>query len=284
MELREVLSLISKGVAEKAESRGFKAVKPVGIDSGELPVFEQDKETYLLYKGEKGYIKICFEEDKAYFMIAEPTEDEPSFKSVAASIFECETADEKEVKYIINEYNDCIEEKFKNTEVKKGAENVKLPTPVSKAAAKSGSSFYDPITLASRYTVLYSDLREKYKENIDTYGQFLPDEFFREYGSAAIDTIRQNDKQQMKKLFTMLNEIYLDGTNETQSIIAVTILGQLDNDQVLIANCLDYMDRELMLAVVNVNKYLATSAGKKAKKLIQNPPAYKPPKNPNQRR
>lgn len=280
MDIKEVFSLISKGIAETASSRGFKVVMPDGIKSGECPVFEDEKESYLLYSGEKGFIKISLAEGKAYFLIADPVDSEdvqPEFSSVCVSIFDPANSDEKDIKYIINEYNDCIGDKFKSNE-KKSVSDIKLPPPVSKAAAKNGTSFYDPNTLANRFTVLYPELRVKFKENIEKYGEFLPDEFFSEYGKAAIDTIKQNEKQQMKKLFNLLNDIYLDGTNETQSIIAVTILGQLNNDTELLANCVDYMDPDLASAVINVNKYLASSSGKKAVRLLKNPPRYKPPK------
>ena len=106
----------------------------------------------------------------------------------------------------------------------------------------------------------------------------MPDDFFNKYAYAAIDVIKSNDKTQMKKLFNMLNDIYLDGTNETQSIIVVTILSKLNNDTELLASCVDYMDPELASAVINVNKYLATRSGKKAQFLLDNPPSYKPPK------
>ena len=82
----------------------------------------------------------------------------------------------------------------------------------------------------------------------------------------------------MKKLFQILNEIYEDGTNDTQSLIAVTILGELNNDQILLARCVDYMSETLAPPVIEVNRYLASAAGKRAKKKLLNPPIYKPKK------
>ncbi|MPN38467.1 hypothetical protein SDC9_185991 [bioreactor metagenome] len=104
-----------------------------------------------------------------------------------------------------------------------------------------------------------------------------------EYGKFAIDTIKKNEKQSMKKLFNLLNDIYVDGTNDIQGIIAVTILGQLNNDQVLIANCLDYMDPDLTKAVIHVNQYLGSKNGQKAINLLQNPPRYKPEREKRKR-
>ena len=75
-----------------------------------------------------------------------------------------------------------------------------------------------------------------------------------------------------------VNEIYEDGTNDTQSLIAVTILGELNNDKILLARCVDYMSETMAPPVIEVNRYLASAAGKKAKKQLKNPPAYKPKK------
>lgn len=285
MEIKDALSLISKGVNEKAFQRGFSLQKPEGFKGTDCPVFTEDKEQYILYQGGKGFIKISMSDKKAFFMTAPPVNEgeEPQFKSVSVSQFDESTADDSDLKYIINEYNDCIEDSFVFS-ISKGISDVKLPPPVSKAAAKNGSSFYDPNTLANRYTVMFPELRDEFKKNIDTYGQFLPDDFFTKFGYAAIDVIKKNEKQQMKKLFNMFNDIYLDGTNETQSLIVVTILGQLENDTELLANCVDYMDPELASAVINVNKYLASRGGKNARYLLVSPPRYKPPKKKGMKR
>ena len=93
-----------------------------------------------------------------------------------------------------------------------------------------------------------------------------------------LDTIRKNDKLKMKKLFGLLNEIYEDGTNEIQGLIAVTILGSMNNDQELIANCVDYMCKDMLGPVIQINKYLASSSGKGARMRLENPPPYKPKK------
>ena len=79
-------------------------------------------------------------------------------------------------------------------------------------------------------------------------------------------------------MFRILNEIYEDGTNDTQSLIAVTILGELNNDKELLARCVDYMSETMAPPVIEVNKYLATRKGQKAKAKMKNPPPYKPKK------
>ena len=93
-----------------------------------------------------------------------------------------------------------------------------------------------------------------------------------------LKTIKENDPVKMRKLFNLLNDIYEDGTNETQSLICVTILGAMDNDQEMLANCIDYMCEDMTSPVINVNKYLASKNGKSAKMRLENPPKYKPGK------
>lgn len=282
MNIQEALRLIDKGIAENLSLRGFEAVYSDSQKKGELPINEDEGKLYVDYVSERGNIRVLYSDEKLCFQVGSNDRgDEVQFTSVSASLFD-ENADERDVKYIANEFNDCIESRFKMKEENKPVKGVKLPPPVSKAAAKNGNSFYDPNTLANRYTIFYPELRDEYKRNIEMYGEFLPDEFFSKYGSYAINTIRQNDKQQMKKFFNMMNEIYLDGTNEVQSLIAVTIFGQLKNDKDLIANCIDYMDPEFAKVVIHVNEYLASGAGKKAVKLLENPPSYKPPKEKRQ--
>ena len=192
------------------------------------------------------------------------------------SLLDVETADDKDIKFISDEYAELIEESFgKNGTADK--KKVKLPTPVSKAAAKSGEACYDANTFANRLSVIYPELRDEYRKNIETYGEFLPEDFFKNHAApVVIKVIKENDPQKMRKLFNLLNEIYDDGTNEIQSIIAVTVLGELNNDQDLLANCVDYMSADMISPVVQVNKYLAKS--KSARMRLENPPKYKPKK------
>ena len=121
--------------------------------------------------------------------------------------------------------------------------------------------------------------RDAYKANLAQYDEFLAEEFFVNYGTPrVIEAIKENKPATMKKLFQTLNEIYEDGTNDTQSLIAVTILGAMNNDQILLARCVDYMSETMAPPVIEVNKFLATRKGQKAQEKMQNPPPYKPKK------
>lgn len=235
------------------------------------------------YQSENGVVAVVVSDNIISLMGGEDLEnvnDTP--KKLAASLFE-ETADAKDIKYIVNEFADTLEAKYgQKKAIQKKAQTNKGPQTVSKAQVKNGS-FYDPNTLASKLCLVFPELRESYKAMLSEYSEFYAEEFFQKYGTAkVIAAIKENNPATMKKLFQVLNEIYEDGTNETQSVIAVTILGELNNDQILLARCVDYMSETMAPPVIEVNKYLAGVRGKKARKQLLNPPAYKPKKKKKQ--
>ncbi len=258
-----------------AENLGFAAYKD---ENGDF-ISEKDGTLSARYTGEKGVIEVRYEGERiSVFSGDDPETPENTPKRLTASMLD-ESTDERDVKYIIADFSETINEKFgKKAPATKRVQQQKAQHTVSKAAVKNGS-FYDPSTLASKLCLVFPELRPYYKDNIDRYGEFLGEEFFTKYGTdKVIEAIKQNNPQTMKKLFQVLNEIYEDGTNDTQSLIAVTILGELKNDTILLARCVDYMSETMAPPVIEVNKYLASAAGKKAKKKLLNPPAYKPKK------
>ena len=274
-----ILADINSGLNEALKDCGFTAVIPEGVEKGELPAVTDSGRITIEYKGENKALKLEHFNNKISILGASKEGEiiSSDFSQISLSLLDAETADSKDVKYIVNEFSETLVEYF-GAQAKKPVK-AKLPTPVSKAAAKSGSVSYDPNTLANRFTTIYTDLRDEYKANCEKYGQFLPEEFFINHGTPAVlETIKENNPAKMKRLFNLLNEIYEDGTNETQSLIAVTILGAMNNDQEMLAACVDYMSDDMMSPVINVNKYLASSSGKGAKMRLANPPQYKPKK------
>ena len=237
-----------------------------------------DNAAYALYAGEKGALKLQYQNERVELFAADDAETlESDGKRLQVSLLPG-GADERDVKYVVSEMSETLETRFSQKAVVKKKQGPKAPQTVSKAAVKAGS-FYDPNTLASKLCLVFPELRDAYKANLAQYEEFLPEEFFENYGTPrVIAAIKENKPATMKKLFQTLNEIYEDGTNDTQSLIAVTILGALDNDQVLLARCVDYMSETMAPPVIEVNKFLATGKGKKAKEKMKNPPAYKPKK------
>ncbi len=279
IELNYALSLIVKGLEGTTKPLGFNVIYPDGVRPPEAPVFTNGDSSYISLEGDKGRIRIYFKKNQLSLHCATADEsDTPSddMKLISRSLLELDEYDERDLSYIFDEFSDSITTTFSTKRELRG--DVKLPTPVSKSKAKNGIQAYDANTLGSRITSVYPELKDEFKNNVSEYGEFLPEEFFVTHGNKYIEnTIRENNKQKMRKLFNLLNEIYDDGTNDTQSLVAVTILGEiLSVNKDLLPNVEDYLGEAMKEPVLEIVKYLSSPRGKSARMRLKNPPLYKP--------
>ena len=269
----ESFSAVLQALTPELQTLGF--AQSSGADVG-------DDATAAVFTSDKGALQIKYTGERVEVYSADDAESlTASPKRLVVSLLPADATD-KDVRYVVGELSETFNARFGTKAPVQKKQSQKAPQTVSKAAVKAGS-FYDPNTLASKLCLVFPELREPYKANIAAYGEFLAEEFFVTYGTPrVIAAIQENRPATMKKLFQTLNEIYEDGTNDTQSLIAVTILGALDNDQILLARCVDYMSETMAPPVIEVNRFLASPAGKKAKKKMQSPPPYKPKKKKKQ--
>lgn len=278
LELNNALEIILKGIETPLTDLGFKVEYPEGVRPPELPVATDGKKSIIMYRGEKGRVRMQLDGDKlALFCATADESDTPDddMRRLSLSLLDLETFNEKDLKYIYEEYNETFEKTFSGKAHHNGK---KMPTPVSRTQAKSGTLAYDANTLGSRFTTIYPELRDEYKNNVDTYGEFLAEDFFVNHGNAIVaQVIRENDKIKMRKLFNLLNDIYEDGTNDTQSLVAVTILGcTLADNPELFENARSYFSDTMNEPVTEIVSYLSKS--KSARMRLNNPPVYKPKK------
>jgi len=264
MNAKDALALILRGLEPSLQELGLK--------------MEQEMDTAFLRGGDNVF-RIALADDRA---VLEMQKDEDDYDQMALSLLELGRADERDCKYIAGEFAEALEKLLKVRKPGTASTSKKPPKSVSKTAIRNGDAYYDGLSFANSFTGIYQELRPAFKENYDRHGnEFLPEEFFLRQGGndAVMKTIRSGDKQQMKRLFNLFNDVYENGVNDVQSLIVVTIMGSLENDERLLASCVDYMSADLAPAVIRVNAFLATNAGKKAKQKLENPPLYKPKKD-----
>lgn len=242
--------------------------------------FKKDKATdnSISFSGEKGIYRIVYDSSSSImaFECAYENSENAEFNTISRSLFDAESYDERDAKSLANEINDEITSLFKSRK-KVDLDKIKMPKAVSRTKAKNGVISYDTDSLANRFATLYPDMKDDIRANIAQYGEFLPETFFMEKGSARIiDVIANGSETDVKKLFKMLNEVYEDGTNEVQDIIGVTILGEMKNDPKLMEVADKYMSDYMSGPVHEINKI--TAKNNSLTKKLKNPPPYKPKK------
>ena len=266
MELTSAFKDIEKNLASVNEELGFKKIS--------------EDETSIYFKGEKGVYRLVHDKSTNILQFEcayEDKGDETEYNTISRSLFELDAIDDRDVKSTSNEIVDELERLFK---VRKqvNLDKVKMPKSVSRTKAKNGIVSYDVDSLANRFGTLYPEFKDEIKKNVMQYGEFLPEDFFMNYGTPKVlDVIKNGTEAERKKLFKLLNEVYEDGINDVQDVIAVTILGEMKNDKEMMAVADKYMTEYMAGAVHEVNKL--TAKNNRYTKKLKNPPAYKPKKN-----
>lgn len=266
MELTSAFKDIEKNLSVVNEELGFKKVN--------------EDETSIYFKGEKGVYRLVHDKSTNILQFEcayEDKGDKTEYNTISRSLFELDVIDDRDVKSTSNEIVDELERLFK---VRKqvNLDKVKMPKSVSRTKAKNGLVSYDVDSLANRFGTLYPEFKDEIKKNVMQYGEFLPEDFFMNYGTPKVlDVIKNGTEAEHKKLFKLLNEVYEDGINDVQDVIAVTILGEMKNDKEMMAVADKYMTEYMAGAVHEVNKL--TAKNNRYTKKLKNPPAYKPKKN-----
>ncbi len=278
--LSDVFQIINTEITPTVNSLGFTVVKPENLEKGALPLFTRDAASYLEYEGEKGKIRILFNDNKVRLLTGDKdakSVDDSDFTLTASYLTILDEYEARDVKSITNEIAENLTEAFSPKQIAKRQQNIKAQATVSRAAAKSGAVFYDPATLAIRLATLYPEIKDAYKAHLEKYDEFLCENFFMTVVNPKVyATIRENNPQTMKKLFNILNEIYEDGTNEVQDVIVVTMLSSFDYEGNMWQTVLDYLSDSVDEAFIRVNKIIKSSKGTRLR--LENPPKYKPKK------
>lgn len=239
--------------------------------------FETDNS--IAFSGEKGIYRIIHDAQTNILSLEcayENNGEQTEFNTISRSLFELDVIDDRDIKSTSNEIVDELEKLFK---VRKqvNLDKVKMPKSVSRTKAKNGIVSYDIDSLANRFGTLYPEFKDEIKANVVANGEFLPEDFFINHGTPKVlDVIKNGSEAERKKLFKMLNEVYEDGINDVQDVIAVTILGEMKNDKEMMAVADKYMTEYMAGAVHEVNKL--TAKKNRFTKKLKNPPAYKPKK------
>nr|MCR5485245.1 hypothetical protein [Clostridiales bacterium] len=141
LDISEALSAIVNGLDETVKNAGFSLYYPEGADKRSLPFVDEDKRKYICYDGDGCSLKIEFSGRTVSLFYADSATSDAAgnsdYASLSTSLLEAETSDEKDVKYITEEFIETIENKFAGGKKPKAAK--KNIQTVSKTAVKNGA-------------------------------------------------------------------------------------------------------------------------------------------------
>lgn len=283
IEITEALSQIHKTLEGfcNVNEMSFRYDKSKMLNK-DLPVEQAGQFYYMYIDGEAGHVIVEYdtENGKIKLLSAENENTSPAdCQQLSLWLLDTSVHDEKDVRSIANDFVETLEQNYAKAKAK-DISKVKLPSGVSKNQAKSGVASYDAQTLGNRFVMIYPEYKDDLKQNLLDYGEFLAVEFSEKYiVPKTLEVLENGTEKEQKKLFMMFNDIYEDGLNEVQDLIAVVILSRMDNNEKYLEIADKYMSDYMKPTIHHINKIMASPAGKKYREKMANPPAYKPKKN-----
>lgn len=248
----------------------------------------------ISYTGDAGDVRL--EYSNGALTVLATNEEGAEFRTLDTLLYEAESDNwnVKDIRSAANEVAESVSDYFHTAFVTAGASEKSMqkqkatnapaskgapkPAPKKKKQKKSVDA-YEPIDLIYRLEAIFPDYAGKADENEAKFGVFLPEEYLQENSALVEDILlatRMEDRAVCKKIFKTFNNYYEDGEKDTQSLIAVTILGMgAAKEDGLLSVMENYASDDLMTTVRNVAVYLRSGSGKRALKKYADPKPYK---------
>lgn len=282
IEINEALGQIYKVLDEFCgrNEMQFRYDKNTMVSSA-LPVEQKDNKYYMYMEGAAGTAIVEYDGDENKIKLLGSSEQNAKVEDctqLSLWLLEPSVHDERDVKSIANDFAETMEGSFAKAKAK-DLSKVKIPKAVSKNQAKSGVASYDAQTLCNRFVMLYPEYKDDLKQNLLDYDELLAADFSEKFiAPKMLEVLNGGNEKEQKKFFMMLSDVYEDGLNEVQDLIAVVIMSKMDNKEEYLEIADKYMSDYMKPTIHHINKVMASSAGNKYKEKMKNPPIYKPKK------
>jgi hypothetical protein len=175
------------------------------------------------FKNEKLAFKISHNEEKKLLILDVAAVDESGsvgeYSTASSWLFENED-DLRDAESAGMDFFDTLKGKvgLKNTRINRNGE-IAMPSK-----EKSGNS-YNVEAFCAKILAIYPNLKDEYKAHITHYGTFLYVDFFKTkvvpYIEALLD---ENNKKNLKKVFAVLDDVYVNGDRTTQNVLIGVVL------------------------------------------------------------
>lgn len=185
--------------------------------------FTANNEEKTEYKNEKIAFKIGHDEERKLLTldIAPLGEDGEigEYSNASSWLFE-NPEDLRDAESAGMDFFDTLKTKIgmKGTRINRNGE-IAMPSK-----EKSGNSF-GVEALCAKLLAIYPQLKDEYKNHIAEYGSFLYVDFFKTHIVPQIEKLLdENNKKNLKKVFHVLDDMYVNGDRTVQNVIVGVIL------------------------------------------------------------
>ena len=175
------------------------------------------------YQNEKIAFKISHDEEKKLLLldIAEVNEagEVGEFSNASSWLFD-NPEELRDAESAGMDFFNTLKNKIgmKGTRINKNGE-IAMPSK-----EKSGNSF-NVEAFCAKMLAVYPQLKDEYKNHIAEYGSFLYVDFFKTHLVPLIETLLdENNKKSLKKVFPVLDEVYVGGDRTVQNVIVGVVL------------------------------------------------------------
>lgn len=218
------------------------------------------------YSDSKRAFTIEYDADKKLIMLKSAVlreGEDVDFNVVSSWMLE-ESAEERDLISIGNDFSDTVLEQLGEKASANGISKVDLPSKNKNAETVTVDAF------TARFLAIYPAYKEEYVKNVSQYGEFMYDKFFSEFGPKVVrDVLGAGNKKQIDKMFALFNSCFVIGDVSTESTIVVCILAPaLLDDEKLRRDAFTYMEKYTFLKTAVENMIAMLSKPSKRKKYM----------------
>ncbi len=203
---KQKYQLITNGVFDALKEKGFKSEN---YDEGEY--FADGKRAF----------KISYNDEKEMISLQTATLQEGEgveFKELSSWVMPSD-ANERDMTSIKNDFVDTVLETLGSKASVTGVKKVEMPSK------KKNADSIDVESFTARFLALFPDYKGEYKENIVKYGEFLYDDFYRNYGVLCLAKVfDEGNKRHISKYFELLNLAYTSGESTVATTVVYSII------------------------------------------------------------
>lgn len=201
------------------------------------PVFSANgfKEVDGLYKNDKKVVEVKYDDARQMYVLntADIEEDGGYTLSEASAWLFDDSQNAKDAVAVGIDFSSTLKDELGiKHQRSKTAALVDLPT-----ASKDGT--YNITAFTKKVLDIFPALKEDYKAHVTAYGNFLYLNFFGEKLVPQIKSILlENNKKSVKKLFDLLQNVYLQGDRDTVNTVVAVLAAACVNDETIKANAI----------------------------------------------